>query len=74
MAAAYKNGKLLLGEDSLAFEKIMGYADIVAKEEKYSTDIELPVNLKFFLVNPKNQVTVYRFFDCSHRCKDHPRD
>lgn len=40
MAAAYKNGKLLLGEDSLAFEKIMGYADIVAKEEKYSTDIE----------------------------------
>lgn len=40
MAAAYKNGKLLLGEDSLTFEKKMGYVDTVTKEEKYSTDIE----------------------------------
>ena len=40
MAAAYKNGKLLSGEDSLSFEKIMGYADTVTGEEKYSTNIE----------------------------------
>lgn len=40
MAAAYKNGKLLLGEDSLTFEKKMGYADTDTKEERYSTDIE----------------------------------
>lgn len=40
MAAAYKNGKLLFGEDSLAFKKTMGYADTVTGEEKYSTNIE----------------------------------
>ncbi len=40
IAVAYKNGRLLLGEDSLTFEKKMGYVDTVTKEEKYSTDIE----------------------------------
>lgn len=40
LAEAYKNGRLLLGEDSLTFEKKMGYVDITTKEEKYSTDIE----------------------------------
>lgn len=40
MAVAYKNGKLLLGEDSFTFEKKMGYVDTVTKEEKYSDNIE----------------------------------
>lgn len=40
MAVAYKNGRLLLGEDSLTFEKKMGYVDTATKEERYSTDIE----------------------------------
>lgn len=39
-AVAYKTGRLLLGEDSLTFEKKMGYVDTVTKKEKYSTDIE----------------------------------
>lgn len=40
IAAAYKNGKLLLGEDSLTFEKRMAYVDVATGEEKYSTNLE----------------------------------
>lgn len=39
IAVAYKGGKLLLGEDSLTFEKIMGYVDTLTGEETYSTDL-----------------------------------
>lgn len=40
VAAAYKNGKLLLGEDSLTFEKRMAYVDVATGEERYGGNVE----------------------------------
>lgn len=40
IATAYKNGKLLLGENSLTFEKRMAYVNVATGEEKYGTNVE----------------------------------
>lgn len=39
-AVGYKNGKLLLGEDSLMFEGRMGYVDVDLKKEEYGNNVE----------------------------------